>query len=431
MTQPFTLVIFGVTSNLAQKYLLPALYDLEDKGLLPDGSHIIGIARSPQKEGWIQEHLHQILHKENLHHKHEIKDQIKELLFTRLHYLDGHLDNPDFYQKLKIKLDGLNSQNIIFYLATYPDLYQPIFENLKLSGLSNLADGFVRLMIEKPFGSNLKTAKQLNKTLHQYFKEEQIYRLDHYLGKEALRDILSFRFGSSSVESIINKDHIDHIQVSATENFGVGERGAFYDKVGALKDVGQNHLLQMLTAATMEKPITFTNEEVTKERVKILKKLLPQKENIIFGQYEDYTAEKNISPDSLTETFFALKTFINNDRYQNVPIYLRAGKKLAQTLTEVMIVFKDKKNQPLRYHVHSQRDNFLVQDPYEALILDAIRGDQTYFNDVQEVEAQWAFTDPLSAESEKGIPVIYQPGSWGPQEADELIEQDGRHWINF
>lgn len=427
---PFTLVIFGITSNLAQKYLLPALYDLEEKGLLPNQANIIGVARSPQEEGWIQSHLHQVLHKENLHHKHRIKDHIKYALFKKLHYLDGYLDDPKFYPRLKKRVGEFDSDHLIFYLATYPELYPLIFKNLHFSKLNRSAKGWIRMMIEKPFGTDFKSAQFLNKTLHRYFKESEIYRLDHYLGKEALRKILTFRFTDSQLEPLINNHHLDHIQVSATESFGIGERGAFYDRVGALKDVGQNHLLQMLTAATMDQPSEFINEEVTKERVKILNSLTPLKDQIIFGQYQGYTQEKHVAFGSLTETFFALKTYIQTDRFQGVPIYIRAGKKLAQTLTEVVMIFKDPGVKPLRYQIQPHQERELSQDPYEALILDAIKGDQTFFNSAEEVETQWTFIDPFCVKASKGKPLIYQPGSWGPREAAELIEKDGREWIN-
>lgn len=403
--QPFTLVIFGITSNLAQKYLLPALYDLENKGKLHPQTQIIGVARSPKEEGWIQEHLHQALHKENLHHQHQIKDQVQQLLFQKLHYLDGHLDDPSFYSKLKAKLNKLGSQNIIFYLATYPDLYSHIFQNLKQNSLHR-SGGWVRLMIEKPFGQDLKSAQHLNRQLKQYFSEDQVYRLDHYLGKQTLREI-----------SKVDLDHsqIDHLQVSALESYGVGERGGYYDLVGALVDVGQNHLLQMLAAVLIPQPSRA-------ERTKILQSLQPLTDKVIFGQYQGYTQEKNIPDNSQTETFFALKTYLNTGRLKDVPIYLRAGKKLAQTQTEVVVVYK---NNPKPYRINFQNQTI---DPYENLIMDTVQADQTFFNSAEEVEAEWAFIDPLIKSKTKTL--IYQPGSFGPEAADELITADGRSWVN-
>lgn len=435
----FTLVIFGITSNLSQKYLLPALYDLEEKGLLPDSVQIIGVARSPQPEGWIQNHFHQALHKDNLHHQHQIKEDVKTALFKKLRYLDGHLDNPEFYLTLKKQLSALNSKNIIFYLAISPELYSHVFENLQGAKLNRLDTGWVRLMIEKPFGQNLQSAKQLNKTLHAYFRESQIYRLDHYLGKAALRNILKFRFEDPNFEHLMSNQFIDHIQITATESFGVGDRGGYYDSVGALIDVGQNHLLQMLTAAVMDKPKTFSEQSIIKERIKILTKLIPLPDQIIFGQYQGYRDEKNVQPNSTTDTFFSLKTYIDTKRFKNVPIYFRAGKKLAHTLTEVAIIFKDNiKPHKLIYRIQPDLGIFIDSkhqvldksnfDPYENLILDAINGDQTYFNSAKEVEAQWAFIDPLI--SVWGKPLTYQPGSWGPEAVIDLIETDDRSWIN-
>ncbi len=195
-------------------------------------------------------------------------------------------------------------------------------------------------MIEKPIGHDLKSARQLNQLLLKYFTEDQIYRLDHYLGKETLQNILTFRFVNGIFEPIINKDHIDHIQITAAEDFGIGSRGSYYDQVGALKDVGQNHQLQMLAFATMDAPSEFTNEAVTAQRIKILENLTSLPKKIVFGQYEGYQQEKNINPKSNMDTFYALKTFIRNDRFKNVPVYIRAGKKLNQTATEISIIFK-------------------------------------------------------------------------------------------
>lgn len=469
----FALIIFGVTGNLVQKYILQALYDMAEKGLLPENMSIIGNARSPMSPEQVREYLDEVLHADNLHHKHPIKPEVFEDLAKRIHYLPGNLDDPDFYKKLKDYLDDLTKHgkgcdNRMFYLATYPDLYEGVFEGLKREGLSDQDKGWVRLMIEKPFGNDLESAKNLNQLLLKYFTEDQIYRMDHYLGKETLQNILTFRFANSIFEPLINSEHVDHIQITAAEDFGIGKRGGYYDKVGALKDVGQNHLLQMAAFATMGAPEAFTNEAITAERIKILENLVPIPGKAVFGQYRGYKNESNIDPYSKSETFFALKTEIKNERFKGVPIYLRAGKMLKKTVTEISIVFKELKNK-LSDDMGMQEPNILVYriqpnegivlkvlvkksgskamldaeymqycyrqdphfhalvDPYETLISDAIRGDQTFFNDAKEVEAQWVFVDPLI--ETKGEPSTYEPGSWGPKEADELIERDGRKWL--
>ena len=467
--ESLSLVIFGITSNLAQIKLIPAFYDMAEKDLLPENISIIGIARSPKTQAEFIKYIHEVLHQENKHHKHPINEQTFNKLAKTLHYLNGHLDNLSFYPKLKKYIGKPNSKNVIYYLATYPDLYHHIFENIQKNGLNKQSKGFVRLMIEKPIGNDLESAKQLNQLLKKYFSEDQVYRLDHYLGKETLQNILTFRFGNGIFEPLINKEFIDHIQITASEDFGVGERGGYYDSVGALKDVGQNHQLQMLAFATMDAPSEFTNEAVTKQRLKILENLKPLPDKLVLGQYQDYTKEKNVSPTSQTDTFYAYKTEINNDRFKGVPIYIRAGKMLAQTITEISIIFKNPTNRLFKNLDCGNEPNVLIYriapnegivlkvlvkhpghklkldpeymqycyrvdphfhglpDPYEKLISDVIRGDQTFFNDAQEVQAQWKFIDPYVEQSKN--PIIYQPGSWGPKEVDKLIAADGRTWL--
>lgn len=466
--ESFTLVIFGITSNLAQIKLIPALYDIAEKGLLPKNTKIIGIARSPKSKPEFRSYIRSTLTPENRHHQHPIKEDIFQTLCTTMEYLPGVADDSKLYQALK-KLLKSPKQNVMFYLATYPELYQVIFDNLHKNHLNRQKNGWVRIMIEKPIGTDLQSAKRLNQLLLKYFTEDQIYRLDHYLGKETLQNILTFRFGNGLFEHLMNKDFIDHIQVTALEDFGIGKRGGYYDTVGSLRDVGQNHLLQMLTFATMDAPATFSNEEITKQRLKILKSLKPLPNQVVLGQYQGYINEPNVHPKSITDTFFALKTVIQNDRLENVPIYIRAGKKLAQTVTEVAIVFKNSINRLFKHLESGNEPNVLVYriqpnegivlqiltkkpghkldlepkfmqfcypitththylpDAYERLICDAIRGDQTFFNDAEEVEAGWAFVDDYFAK--RGKPIIYKPGSWGPKQADKLTQKDGRSWL--
>ncbi len=469
--QSLTFVIFGITSNLSQIYLIHALYDLAEKNLLPENLKIIGISRTPQTKQEIELYFSKVLHTENRHHQHQINPDIFNNLYQKFYHLSGQLEDPKFYSGLKDYIDELNpgvkDKNIIYYLATYPDLYKNIFENIKAQGLSDETNGWVRLLIEKPIGNDLKSAKELNTLLLKFFKETQIFRLDHYLGKETLQNILTFRFSNNIFEHLINSSYIDHIQVSLLEDFGVGKRGEYYDSVGALKDVGQNHLLQMIALPTMDQPSQFNHSEIAKERTKILENLVPLKEKVVFGQYQGYTSEENIHPNSKTDTYFAFKTQINNDRFKGVPIYVRSGKRLAQTVAEISIVFKKPTDTPftdiktnlmpnvLIYRIqpnegivlkintkrsgHTQeleqtymqfcyRDyGPILTDAHEKLMADALKGDQTFFNDASEVEAQWAFIDPL-VEAQKD-PIIYEPGSYGPKEADELIEADGRKWL--
>ncbi len=470
----YALIIFGITGNLAQIKLIPVLYDMAEKDLLPEGMIILGIARKPMTKEEFQDYFYQTLKSGNIHHQHEIKDEVFKKLSSKIHYLDGTVDDPNFYPRLKDYLADLNKKgyhcdNRIYYLATYPDLYSKVFEGLQKSGLNKQDDGWVRLMIEKPIGHDLESAKELNQLLLKYFTEDQIYRLDHYLGKETLQNILTFRFSNGIFDPLINKDYIDHIQITASEDFGIGKRGGYYDQTGALKDVGQNHQLQMLAFATMDAPAEFSNEAVTRERLKILQSLVAKPEDVVFGQYEDYDKEPNVDPKSTTDTYYALKTYIDNERFKGVPIYIRAGKKLNQTVTEISIVFKNPINRLLKNVAAGDNPNVLIYriqpnegivlkiltkvpgheiklepeymqfcykldphqhyipDPYERLLVDTMQGDQTFFNDAEEVEAQWAFIDKLVAK--RGKPTIYKAGSWGPKEADELLEKDGRSWL--
>ncbi len=449
---------------------------MEEKGFLPKNMTIIGNARRKLTDKEFEDYIYNTLNNGNRHHQHSIDKAIATKLFKRMTYLDGYLDDPSYYDRLqnfldKQEKDTPGKDDRIYYLATYPDLYQSIFENLKNHDLTKEDNGFVRIMIEKPLGSDYKSAKEINDMLDKYFKASQVYRLDHYLGKETLQNILTFRFGNGLFEPLINKDHIDHIQITATEDFGIGARGGFYDIVGSLKDVGQNHQMQMLAFSTMDAPGEFTNEAVTKERVKIIKALKTDPKNVVFGQYKGYKNEENVAKDSQTDTFYAFKTEIQNNRFKGVPIYVRAGKMLNQTVTEISIVFKTPQNKLFKdlntkmepnvliyrlqpnegivvrfmskkpgneialeenflqfcYRQDSASQNHALPDPYEKLILDAIRGDQTFFADKEEIEDSWKFIDELI--KARKDPKEYEPGTWGPKEADELLEKDGRKWL--
>lgn len=463
--EPFSLVIFGITGNLTQKYLLPALYDMEEKNSLPN-VQILGIARGVKTQKELAEYIQKVLHQDNLHHKHEIRGEVVGRLLKKISYVQGDIGNPELYKALSKQVQH---KNTIFYLATYPDLYETVFENLKQHKLNSQSGGWSRIMVEKPVGHNLASAKKINHLLQKYFSEDQIFRLDHYLGKETLQNILTFRFGNGLFEPLITAEYIDHIQVTATEDFGIGKRGGYYDSVGALIDVGQNHLLQMLTFATMDAPKEFSNESITAERVNVLQKLRAFPHQTVFGQYEGYLKEDGVNPTSSMDTYFAFQTEIADPRFKDVPIYVRGGKKLAKTVTEISIVFKSPLNrlfknlpggdepnvliyriQPsegivlkiltkkpgqkvalessyMQYCYRSDPKLHTLPDPYERLLLDAIKGDQTFFSDSEEVEAEWAFIDPL-VESRKKLH-CYQPGSWGPKEANELIQKDGREWL--
>lgn len=441
--------------------------------MLPDKMQVVGIARGAKTDLEIREYFREVLGMKSKHHDHHIDEKVVDKLISRIHYLQGQLDDDKFYGVLKNYLENLSAQthvnNRIFYLATYPNLYQGIFENLKKSKLDVEDKGFVRLIIEKPIGTDYASAKELNQLLLQYFDEKQIYRLDHYLGKETLQNILTFRFGNEFFEPVMNHEYVDHIQITAAEDLGVGLRGEYYDQVGAFRDVGQNHQLQMIAFTLMEAPDEFNNIEVTAQRIKILNALRPDPTKIVFGQYSGYLDEEKIRPDSKTDTFYALKTFVDTPRWQGVPIYVRAGKKLPEYVTEISIVFKKPVNKLFSHLDCGDQPNILtfrlfpnegivlqiltkkpgssqmldkdvmqfcykpsdkihnLPDPYQRLLTDAMQGDQTFFNDAEEVEAEWKFADAMLTKTTP--PSTYTPGCWGPESAEKLIKDDGREWI--
>lgn len=465
--EPFSFFLFGVTGNLAQIKVIPAIYDLFEKGRIPKGTPIVGVARKEMSMNDFRTFVWDILHIPNKSHQHTIKDEVWEMMAASLSYIQGDFSDPALYTKIQTQVQLQPTQNAIYYLATYPQLYETIFHQLKQHELTNEETGFKRLLVEKPFGVDLSSAQNLNRLMSTYFKESQVYRLDHYLGKETLQNILTFRFGNGLLEPLFSNAYVDHIQISALEDIGIGRRGTYFDSVGMLKDVGQNHSLQMLTLLTMDAPSAFTNEEVTKRRVEILKHIVPDKSAVVFGQYDGYLGEEFVSPDSTTETFFALRTSIDVPRWQGVPIYIRAGKRLQQSCTEISLIFKTPTNRLFKHLESGMEPNVLtfriqpnegivlrflskkpghelevepqamqfcyrlqtsdLPDAYERLIADVVEGDQTFFNDAIEVEAQWEFTDALM--NTPHLPYPYSQQTWGPQAAQELLQRDGREWL--
>ncbi|KKU44895.1 MAG: Glucose-6-phosphate 1-dehydrogenase [Microgenomates group bacterium GW2011_GWA2_46_7] len=444
----FSLVIIGITSNLAQIKLIPTLYDLIAAHSLPSTFQIIGVGRTMMDQSAFRAFVSLTLRTPNRHHTHPINPGIEQELFSHLTYLSADLTDLSSYAKLKSILATHKTQNHMFYLATFPSLYGSIFANLKTTGLADEKGGWTRLLVEKPIGSDQDSAKQLNNLFTQYFREDQIFRLDHYLGKETLQNILTFRFGNGILEPLMDAAHIAQIQVTASEDFGIGNRGNYYDQNGAIKDVGQNHLLQMIALTTMDAPLVMDNLSITRERVKVLENLVPDPTSLVIGQYVGYQNEKDIAQGSKTETYFSFKANLNNDRFRGVPIYVRGGKHLSRTATEVAILFKNSPNvliyriQPnegIVLKIKTKKPGYTLEledsymqfcyphnldlpDAYEKLIIDALRGDQTYFNDANEVDAQWAFTDQLISATHNVIPTLYPQGSWGPQDTIDWLE---------
>jgi len=475
----FSLILFGATGDLAKLKIFPAVYDLHERGQLPADFALIASGRTAHTREQFQTYVAEQL-RERVKHVEESK--LAELL-QKIYYYAGDAVEPNFAPRFALFLDDLQSQGVpsgnrIFHLAVLPHLYEPIVHNLGAAGLAQSTSGWVRLMIEKPFGTDQKSAHALNQTLLQYFQADQVYRLDHYLGKETVQNILAFRFGNGLFEPIWDTSFIDHIQITKFEEFGVKDRGSFYDVTGALKDVVQNHLLQVLAVMTMEPPANFTPEAIREQRRKILDSFKVYDEDLIRertvrAQYQGYTQEKNVAAESQTETYAALKMEIELDRWQGVPIYVRAGKKVAQAVSEVSIVFKrppfrifrefegeenaapnvltlrldqgeaillqflvkqpghQMRLQPAAMQFCYKDMNAKLMEPYAKLLLDVFKGDPSLFALPEEVEAQWRFIDPILAAWENGVCGLesYTGDSMGPAAADTLIQLDGREWF--
>lgn len=475
---PFVFVLFGATGDLARNKLFPALFGLFNKGSLGEKFYIVGFARRPFSNEEFRAMIAEFLSKEDDGKLHEFLQNV--------YYQQGVFDEKQGYEDLIQKLNGFDTQigaciTRLFYLATPPDNYSSILNNLdqtKLSeGCGQGSAKWTRLAIEKPFGKDLETAKALDERLAQVFDEKQIFRVDHYLGKETIQNILAFRFANGIFEPVWNKNYIDHVQITWAEKKGVAGRGAFFDGIGILRDVAQNHLLQMATAVAMEQPMSFSKEGVRDARAKAIEAIRCMnaeevQKQVVRGQYAGYKEEKNVAPDSNTETYIAMKMFFDTPRFENVPFYVRAGKNMPENVVEISIVFiqtchilfkeygcpeignvltirvqpdegiklriiakkpgatvaLDTVDMKFSYHEHFGNHG---TEAYERLLVDILHGDQMLFNRSDELRNSWEFiTKILDGWKEKQVPVpVYTEESWGPEEAKTLIEKDGRKWL--
>jgi glucose-6-phosphate 1-dehydrogenase len=488
---PTTLVIFGATGDLARRKLLPALYNLAHEGALPGRFHLVGVSRKDMTHEDFRAECEQAIRRFSRRQPDE--DVLKSLL-ENVKYIPGTFDDDAVYTQLKAVLDGFEQAahepiNRAFYLSTAPSFFPVIIEALGRSQLASHEGAEVRVIIEKPFGTTLAQARELNRRVLAIFEEPQVFRIDHYLGKETVQNMMAFRFANGMFEPLWNRNYIDSVQITAAEELGIGTRADYYESSGALRDLIQNHMLQLLCHVAMEPPVSFTAEEVRNEKVKVLQAIpQPTAETIpqmaVHAQYgpghvggEDvtgYLAEEGVPEDSVTETYAALRLEVDNWRWAGVPFYLRTGKRLARKITEIAVTLK-----PVPHLAFSQQGSlgvqpnqlvltlqpnegvslrlgakipgtrmiirpvrmeflygtsFLSQSPeaYERLITDAMRGDATLFTRNDEVEAQWRVCDPIvSAWSESkpgsgGLPK-YEAGSQGPEEAHGLL-REGDHW---
>ena len=477
------LVIFGASGDLTKRKLIPAMFDLKNRGQLPEKYLIVGVGRSPYNDDSFRKKL-------NL----DIDEQegFSEFL-NHVYYQRVDTASVEDYGYLAERLNKLDKEhevggNYIFYLATPPKLYSVIPEFLSLYGLNREDDGWKRLIVEKPFGINLESAKKLNKDILHFFKEHQLYRIDHYLGKETVQNILVTRFGNGIFEPLWNRNFIDHVEITAAESLGVEKRGGYYDGSGALRDMVQNHLLQLTGLVAMEPPASFESNAIRNETLKVFQSLKPFDLNNIDKQYikgqyisskikgeevYGYREEDGVNPHSRTETYAAIKFFIDNWRWGGVPFYIRTGKRLPTRVSEIVIHFKatphrlfkkafgtaDNFNklviriQPdegllLKFGMKMPGAGFEVKDAnmsfryselssdqlttaYERLLLDCINGDSTLYARGDAVEACWEFIQPLIDHEESDPPPKifgYPAGSWGPEHSDDLIEGDDKGW---
>jgi len=487
---PFSIVIFGASGDLAYRKLVPALFALYCSDLLPQDFVILGAARSPYDETSIRQRFHEGIEKFGRFKPSECanwEDFISHIFYQQLHY-----DHPDDFPKLGERLKSLEKEygvtpNRLFYLAIPPGLYGAVAENLGAAGLAQQhPDGFARIIIEKPFGTDTKSAEELNRRIHQVFSEDQVYRIDHYLGKETVQNLLVFRFANAIFEPLWNRHYVDHVQISVLESVAVGHRGGYYDQAGVMRDMFQNHLMQLLALTAMEPPNAWDATQLRDEKVKVLRAVRPPtspgalRTNTVRAQYRSqdgsgptYRLEPGVDPKSETPTYAALTLFIDNWRWQGVPFYLRSGKALAGKTTEIFIQFREVPHllfnsegadlapnalsiclQPhegfhlrfqakspgagmrtrdvnMRFHFSSAFGEKALPLAYERLLLDAILGDASLFSREDEIMASWHLIDGILQgwESGEGPPLtFYEPGSWGPTAADNLLSANGRAW---
>ncbi len=484
---PSGLVIFGVTGDLSRKKLMPAVYDLANRGLLPPGFALVGFAR----RDWEDQDFEKVVHDAVKEHaRTPFNEDVWKQLAAGIRFVSGEFDDDAAFERLSETIAELDRErgtmgNHAFYLSIPPKSFPQVTEQLRRSGLAEAEDGqWRRVVIEKPFGSDLTTARELNAVVESVFPPDSVFRIDHYLGKETVQNILALRFANMMYEPIWNANYVDHVQITMAEDIGVGGRAGYYDGIGAARDVIQNHLLQLLALTAMEEPVSFAAADLRAEKEKVLSAVRLPKDlgaATARGQYaggwqggehvRGFLEEDGMNPESVTETYAAMRLDIGTRRWAGVPFYLRAGKRLGRRVTEIAVVFK---RAPQYLFAESQTSalgqNALVirvqpdegvtmrfgskvpgagmqvrdvtmdfgyghafteasPEAYERLILDVLLGEPPLFPRHEEVELSWKILDPIEEYwATQGRPEQYAPGTWGPKSADDLLARDGRVW---
>jgi glucose-6-phosphate 1-dehydrogenase len=479
---PCILVIFGASGDLTAKKLLPALYSLSYRRLLPESFAIVGAARSEESDDDFRERMKQAIRE---HARDPFEEEVWERLADGMHYVTLDFADAKAEDDLRDTLTALDKErgtlgNRVYYFAVPPSAIGMLASEI---AQRRGADGWIRLIIEKPFGHDLASARELNSLLQEDFAENEVFRIDHYLGKETVQNMLALRFANGIFEPIWNRQFIDHVQITVAESIGIEGRAGYYEQAGAIRDIFQNHLLQLVAITAMEPPIDFSADSVRNEKVKVLKSIhTPGPKHVVRGEYGPgfvegeevvgYREEEGVAPGSMTETFVAAKLFVDNWRWADTPFYVRMGKRLARRETTIAIQFKRAPHPPfedgaseglrpnvLLIHVQPNEGvslaigakvpgagmairtvhmDFLyggafregLPDAYERLILDAMLGDPTLFTRSDEIEEQWALVDAIVAFWQRDRPNFpnYAAGTWGPSAADELLHRDGRSW---
>jgi glucose-6-phosphate 1-dehydrogenase len=476
------LTIFGASGDLTRRKLLPALYALAFRGLLPEKFAVVGVARTPETDEQFRTRMREAVEE---FARDEVRDDVWEQLAAGMRYVTADFGNDEGFDELARVLKELDETrgtggNRIYYLAIPPPAFPSVVRGI---GAHRDSGGWTRLIVEKPFGHDLGSALELNALLAEHFTEDEVFRIDHYLGKETVQNMLALRFANGIFEPIWNRQFIDHVQITVAESIGIEGRASFYENAGAIRDVFQNHLLQLVALTAMEPPIDFTADSVRNEKVKVLKSMhTPGPKHVVRGQYgpgfvegkpaPGYREEEGVAPDSLTETYVAAKLYVDNWRWADTPFYVRAGKRLGRRETTIAIQFKRAPHPPFEdVSAESLRPNVLLihvqpaegvslaigakvpgagmtirtvhmdflyggtfreglPEAYERLILDCMLGDATLFTRTDEVEEQWSLVDAIVAFWRRDRPAFpnYAAGTWGPVAADELLQRDGRSW---